>query len=92
MISPARQIPLDALQAAGAEDAAHPAADLRADADRPPLLLGHQHAFDLPAVPTVEQQLVGAVRQRRRDATISRAEDLPVPHPARSRTASVDRS
>ena len=31
------QVPLDPLQAAGAEDAAHPAADLRADADRPPV-------------------------------------------------------
>ena len=45
-----RQIALDAVQAAGAEDAAHAAADLRADANRPPVLVAHQHALDLSAI------------------------------------------
>ena len=46
---PLGQVPLDPLQPAGAEDAPHPAADLRADADGPPVVLGHQDALDPPA-------------------------------------------
>ena len=60
-ISPGGQVPLDPLQPAGAEDAAHAAADLRADADRPAVLLGHQDALDPAAVAALQQQLVRAV-------------------------------
>ena len=61
------QVPLDPLQPAGAEDAPHPAADLRADADRPAVVLGHQHALDPPAVAAAQEQLVGPVG---RDAAV----------------------
>ena len=56
-----RQIAHDAIQAAGAKHAAHRAADLRADANRPPRAVAQQHAFDLLAVGKSQQQLFGAV-------------------------------
>ena len=56
-----RQVADDAVEAAGAEDAAHAAADLRADAGRAPVCLLDQHAFDQLAVVQAQQQLVRAV-------------------------------
>ena len=46
----AGQVARDAVEAAGAEDAAHAAADLRADAGRPAVVLRDQHALDQSAV------------------------------------------
>ena len=56
-----REIADDAVQPAGAKHAAHRAADLRADADRPPRAVAEQHAFDPIAVVQFEQQLLRAV-------------------------------
>ena len=69
-----------ALQAgatAGAEDAAHAAADLGADADGPPVGLDHKDALDVLAVLAAEQQLVGAIGG---DVVVGRfgAEDEPI--------------
>jgi len=55
------EIAIDAAQAAGAEDAAHAAADLRADAGGASPLVLNQHAFDELAVLKFNQQLVGIV-------------------------------
>src|SRR4051812_2632183 len=53
-----RQVPLNALQAAGTEDTAHAAANLRTDTDRAPSVFDHQHALDPSAVATLQEQLV----------------------------------
>ena len=55
------EVAFDAVEAAGAEDAAHAAADLRADARRTPAFVLDQHAFDLLAVAQLEQKLVRIV-------------------------------
>ena len=60
-ISPVVRLRVDAVEAAGAEHAAHAAADLRADADRAAHFVAEQHALDLPAVGQREQQLLRAV-------------------------------
>ena len=56
-----REIAIDAVESAGAEHAAHAAADLRADADRAADFVAEEHALDLPAVGQLQQQLLGAV-------------------------------
>ena len=50
-----------AVDAAGAEHAAHRTAHLRADADRPPRAVPQQDAFDPLAVGQLQEQLFGAV-------------------------------
>ena len=55
------QVPLNAFQTAGAEDAAHAAADLSADADRTSPTLSHQDTLDPPAIATGDHQFVGPV-------------------------------
>ena len=55
------QIALDAVEAAGAEDAAHAAADLGADASGAAAVVLDQHAFDHLAVVQFQQQLVRVV-------------------------------
>jgi hypothetical protein len=49
------EIPIDAIKAARAEDAAHAAADLRADADRPAFAAAEEDALDLASVGKAEE-------------------------------------
>ena len=58
----AGEVPLDPVQAAGAEHAPHRAPDLGADAGGVAALVLDQHALDGVAVGGAEEQLVGAVR------------------------------
>lgn len=66
-----RQIAIDAVEAAGTKDAPHGAANLSADADRPPIFIAQQHAFDLAAIRQFQEQLFGAIvrLQMPRDGT-----------------------
>ena len=56
-----REVAIDAVEPAGAEDAAHAATDLRADADRATDFVAQEHALNLAAVRECEQQLFGAI-------------------------------
>src|SRR5439155_24716199 len=70
------EVPLGPFEPTGAEDAAHPAAALGAQADRAARSLSHQDALDPPAVTAFQDELVGAVE---RDVVIDDpgAEDSP---------------
>ena len=57
----ARQIPLQPIEPARAEHAAHAATNLRADANRPPHFIPQQHTLNLPAIRQPEQQLLRAI-------------------------------
>src|SRR5262249_17481152 len=70
-----RQVSLQAGEPAGAEDAAHAAADLRADAGGVAILLLQQDAFDQLIVLETQQELVRAVGGAQMPGDTS-AEDL----------------
>ena len=55
------QVPHHAVDAAGAEHAAHRTAHLRTDAHGPPVAVAEQHALDPLAVGELQEQLLGAV-------------------------------
>ena len=57
-----RQIAHAAVQRAGAEAAAHPAAHLRGQAQRAAVMIPHQHAFHAIAIPEGIEKFPGAVQ------------------------------